>query len=110
MQIVNFNGKVISHSSDVIKGSKGTDYKKRTLIVESEGEYSKKLALETLNEEIFGEIDDLGSGEPVTIGFVPESREYNDRWFTHLKLISVKSLMDKPKNMPVEEADDDLPF
>lgn len=58
----------------------GKEWKKATLIVETEGQYPKKIAMDNMkNAEEFGK---LAPGTVGTFQIEVESREFNGRWYT----------------------------
>ena len=52
---------------------------KQTFIIETEGQYPKKVAIEVWEDKVA-----MVMGEKVTLATNPESREYNGRWFTNI--------------------------
>ncbi len=71
---------------DMVSGKSraGKDWQKQEFIVETGGQYPKKVCFTT-----FGDKVQLLSGvyeqDEVTVAFDPESREYNGRWYTELR-------------------------
>ena len=37
--------------------------------------------------------DGIAESTPVEVNFMPESREFNDKWFTECKATSIKPMM-----------------
>lgn len=52
---------------------------KQTFIIETEGQYPKKVAIEVWEDKVA-----MAMGEKVTLATNPESREYNNKWYTSI--------------------------
>lgn len=61
-------------------------------VIETFGEYPKKLAFTTFGEERARMAEGIALGTPVEVFCSVESREFNDKWYTELRATSVKSL------------------
>jgi len=82
------SGKVTSLLPEVSGSSKsGNAWRKQEFIVETGGQYPKKVCVSIWGDKIdqFG----LKIGEQVTLGIDVESREYNGRWYTEVKAYKV---------------------
>ena len=114
------------------ESSKGT-WKKQQFIVETLGEYPKKICFMVWGDktEI---VSTLKDGDRVKVNFTLESREYNERWYTDArawkieKLVSSSSTTNEQKvnqeqnaqkeekvqneepPLPENKDEDDLPF
>ena len=62
---------------------KNGEWKKQDIIVETEGQYSKKVCISIWGDKI--NEGQLQIGNILKIDFDIESREYNSRWFTDIK-------------------------
>jgi hypothetical protein len=85
---MDLSGKVISLLPEVSGSSKsGNAWRKQEYIVETGGQYPKKVCVSIWGDKIdqFG----LKVGEQVTLGIDVESREYNGRWYTEVKAYKV---------------------
>lgn len=60
-------------------------------VVEFGEEYPKKAAFSCFGEDKVAQAN-LPAGTPVHVRFTPESREYQDKWYTDLKCISLTPL------------------
>ncbi|WP_018341661.1 DUF3127 domain-containing protein [Cytophaga aurantiaca] len=101
------------------QGKNGT-WKKQEYILETTGQYPKKVCFSIWGDKI--DQFAVKQGETVEISFDVESREYNQRWYTELRAFRVTKQggstgNDGPPNFPppaddfMEKADDgDLPF
>jgi len=85
---MDLSGKVISQLAEVSGSSKsGNAWRKQEYIVETGGQYPKKVCISIWGDKIdqFG----LKVGEQVNLGIEVESREYNGRWYTEVKAYKV---------------------
>jgi hypothetical protein len=64
-------------------GKNGTNWKKQDVIVETDGQYPKKVCISIWGDKINENI--LKVGKMLTISFDVESREYNGKWYTDVK-------------------------
>ncbi|MFD2918752.1 DUF3127 domain-containing protein [Terrimonas rubra] len=62
---------------------KNGQWRKQDIIVETEGQYPKKVCISIWGDKINEAI--LKPGNQLTIDFDVESREYNGRWYTDVK-------------------------
>jgi hypothetical protein len=62
---------------------KNGQWKKQDIIVETDGQYPKKICVSVWGEKI--NEDQLKVGNRLKIDFDVESREYNSRWYTDVK-------------------------
>ena len=61
-------------------------------VIESFGEYPRKVAFTLFGEDKVKMTDGLKEGQPVDVYFQPESREWGDKWFTDLKATNVRPM------------------
>jgi hypothetical protein len=101
---------------------KNGDWKKQDIIVETDGQYPKKVCISIWGDKI--KDGQLQIGNLLQIDFDIESREYNERWYTELKAwkisiqnnITQESITDLASQSPsidnifANDADDILPF
>jgi len=112
-------GKIIKIMEPVSGEGKNGTWKKQEFIFETAGEYPKKVCIANWNDKVSAE--ELKLGAELTVSVNIESREFNDRWYTDVKMWRVEpqgsmeseqsapplGLDDAP---PPEEEDDGLPF
>jgi hypothetical protein len=67
---------------------KAGEWKKQEIIVETEGQYPKKICIAIWNDKINDAV--LQIGQMLRIDFDLESREYNTRWYTDVKAWKVE--------------------
>jgi len=94
-------------------GKNGT-WKKQDIIVETDGQYPKKVCISIWGDKI--EECKLVPANRLKIDFDVESREYNGRWYTDVKAwrVEVEGEGSGPRSAPgpidAPHASDDLPF
>lgn len=99
------------------------EWKKQDIIVETEGQYPKKVSISIWGDKINESV--LQIGNVLDISFEVESREYNGRWYTDVRAWKIELMtqgMDAPSSGGMAEApltppvdfssdqSDDLPF
>ena len=96
------------------------EWKKQDIIVETDGQYPKKICVSIWGDRINPQ--QLQTGNMLTMDFDVESREYNGKWYTDVKAWKIQLAGDSPAAPgpidappPTEEdspgeAEDDLPF
>jgi hypothetical protein len=67
---------------------KNGEWKKQDIIVETEGQYPKKVCISIWGDKI--NANQLVVGNKLKIDFDIESREYNSRWYTDVKAWKVE--------------------
>jgi len=85
---MDLSGKIIDQLQEVSGNTKsGNSWRKKEFILETEGQYPKKVCVALWGDKInqFA----LKVGEKVTLGIDVESREYNGRWYTEVKAYKV---------------------
>ena len=97
---------------------KNGEWKKQDVIVETEGQYPKKICVSIWGDKIND--SQLQIGNNLKIDFDIESREYNGKWYTDIKAwkielsgTSTKELIEEEGSMNMEinsHEDDGLPF
>ena len=99
------------------------EWKKQDIIVETDGQYPKKICISIWGDKI--NPSQLQMGNNLVIDFDVESREYNGRWYTDVKAWKVdlagqqpvaeapsytgSTSFPEPPPLPANDADD-LPF
>ncbi len=86
---------------------------KRGFVVETDDKYPKKVYFTTWGDKA-DELNKLFVGDMVTVSFRPESREYNERWYTDLKVWKIQKVnKQKQEQPPIDEIppfmDNDMP-
>ncbi len=68
---------------------KNGEWKKQDIIVETEGQYPKKICVSIWGDKI--NESQLQAGNMLNISFDIESREYNSRWYTDVKAWKIET-------------------
>jgi hypothetical protein len=97
---------------------KNGQWKKQDIIVETEGQYPKKVCISIWGDKI--DAAQLQIGKLLNVSFDIESREYNGRWYTDVKAWKIDAAGNAPAGNDSKEedfhdtthtsSDDDLPF
>ncbi|MBZ0198639.1 MAG: DUF3127 domain-containing protein [Ignavibacteriaceae bacterium] len=95
---------------------KNGPWKKQDIIVETEGQYPKKICISIWGDKI--NTSALTSGSNLKIDFDVESREYNGRWYTDVKAWRVEVNEGQAANKPADDSNfteiaednEDVPF
>lgn len=116
-------GTLVQVNEPITGQGKNGMWKKQEFIIETPGQYPKKVIISTWGDKI--NLASLKPGTQVTVGFDLESREYNGRWYTEVKAWKVAAgagnsagLQEAGGMMPPppvfdnsgSAVDDDLPF
>jgi hypothetical protein len=81
---------------------KNGQWKKQDVIVETEGQYPKKVCISIWGDKINESL--LKVGTQLNISFDVESREYNGRWYTDVKAWKIEAAS---AAKPTDKAPDD---
>jgi hypothetical protein len=113
-------GKLIERLPVQTGTSKSGEWKKQDIIVETDGQYPKKVCVTIWGDKMNKE--NLQVGKNLMIDIHIESRSYNNRWYTDIKAWRIESA-EKDKEVAkntaepsgfnqdqFEEEDDGLPF
>lgn len=92
--------KVLEVQSGVSKS--GNEWKKGGFIVETEGQYPKKIMLTTWGAQV-EQAEKLQEGQEVVASIDIESREWNDKWFTDVKAWKIDTSQAAPSQAPQNE-------
>lgn len=122
------SGKLIKKLNEVTgTGKNGTNWIKQEFVIETQEQYPKKVCLAAWGDRT-QDLAQAQIGDSLKLQFSPESREYNERWYTELRAyrIEVESAGGNvPENVdfnpttgaakfpPISaaaEGEDDLPF
>ena len=111
-------GKIINLLPLQTGTSKNGQWKKQDIIVETDGQYPKKVCISIWGDKI--NETHLVIGNNIDIAFELESREFNGKWYTDVKAWKLNLSVNTPAQKTVdfhfsteeisEEDDDGLPF
>lgn len=80
---------LLSHIGDVetITLRNGGEMKKRTVVIDyKSGQFDRKAAFVVQVDSVNAEVNNMRLGDEVTMQYNIESREWNGKWFTDLKV------------------------
>jgi hypothetical protein len=114
-------GRVIAILDQTTGQGKKGQWVKQDFVIETPGDYPKKVCLQAWNDKI-DLIPEVGT--ELTASYNPESREYNSKWYTDLRVLDIKVAGSKPVAKPAAKPkepvktgmnlasteEDDLPF
>ena len=69
----------------------GKTWQKQEFVIKTEGEYPKTVCLEGWGTRA-DTVGELQPGAKVKVSFEPQSREYNDRYYTTLNAYKIETL------------------
>lgn len=102
-------GKIIKFLPKVEGESSRGPWVKSGFVIEYGDEYPTKAAFTIFGEQRLQQCAGLKEGMEVTVNFNPQSREYNDRWYTDLQCFSVFPVQQVPQQpaqpAPQQQAD-----
>lgn len=98
---------------------KNGEWRKQDIIVETSGQYPKKVCISVWGDKI--DNNKLKPGNVLKIDFDVESREYNSRWYTDCKAWKIEVEGGRPESSGTQDyeppmvdmstqSDEDLPF
>jgi len=88
--------------------SKNGEWKKQDIIVETGGNYPKKICISIWGDKINESV--LKEGNMLDISFEVESREYNGRWYTDVKAWKVEQVGKSAPEAQASASNDDFGF
>lgn len=91
-------GKLIQLLPDVEGDSARGHWVRGGFVIETDGDYPRKVAFTAFGEERVAMAKNIPMGSPVQVTFTPESREFNERWYTDLRASRVQPFV--PGQMP----------
>lgn len=74
------------------------EWKKQDIIVETDGQYPKKICISIWGDKIRPDL--LQTGRSLTIDFDVESREFNGRWYTDVKAWKMEAAGEQNAPLP----------
>lgn len=94
-------GKVIfvGQMTDGTRKKDGQPWKKQEYVIETDGQYPKKVAFSLMNDKI--DKAAIQMGQTLEVDVDAQSREYNGKWYTELTAWRVSNLgiVQQPQNM-----------
>ena len=91
-------GKLIQLLPEVSGESARGPWVRGGFVIETDGEYPRKVAFTAFGEERVAMAKNIPMGSPVQVTFTPESREFNEKWYTDLRASRIQPFV--PGQMP----------
>lgn len=91
-------GRLIQILPDVEGESQRGHWIRGGFVIETDGEYPRKVAFTAFGEERVAMAKNIPMGSPVQVTFTPESREFQERWYTDLRASRIQPFV--PGQMP----------
>lgn len=106
-------GKVIQVLDVQTGTSKNGEWRKQSFIIETEGQYPKKVCIDLWGDKVNNPAVVIGNSVEVSVN--PESREYNGNWYTDLQawrieVIGGGQVPTQTPSQPQSSPESDLPF
>lgn len=99
-------GKIIHILPEQSGTGKNGQWRKQEYVIESEGQYPKKVCFNLWGEKI--DQHPVKIGDLVTVFFDLESREFNGRWYTDVKGWKIEGQSSGQADMPPPPGIDDM--
>lgn len=104
---MDINGKIVQVlEKQTGQGKTGTNWEKQDYILETEGQYPKKVCFNLWGDKISKFA--INAGDEVTVSFDLESREFSGRWYTDVRAWNVAKKSSSPapaSNQPASNLD-----
>lgn len=97
-------GKIVKFLPKVEGESSKGPWVKAGLVIEYGDEYPTKAAFTIFGEQRLQQCAGLKEGMEVVVNYNPQSREYNDRWYTDLQCITIYQQPQQQPQQPVQQA------
>lgn len=91
-------GKLIKILPEIRGESQRGPWVRGGFVIETDGDYPRTVAFTTFGEERLTMVASIPLNSLVTVTFSPESREYQERWYTDLRCSRIQSFA--PGQMP----------
>lgn len=95
-------GKLIQLLPEVSGESARGPWVRGGFVIETDGEYPRKVAFTAFGEERVAMAKNIPMGSPVQVTFTPESREFNEKWYTDLRASRIQPFV--PGQMPAAQS------
>ena len=95
---MDITGRLIQLLPDVEGDSPRGHWVRGGFVIETDGEYPRKVAFTAFGEERVAMAKNIPMGSPVQVTFNPESREFNEKWYTDLRASRIQPFV--PGQMP----------
>ncbi len=103
------SGKLIKKLPEQTGEGKFGKWIKQDFIIETTDQYPKKVCFSTWGDKT-DILKKFSEGDKITVSFNPESREYNERWYTDLRAWKIIGETDNiPEDIPPPFSEEDIP-
>jgi len=86
----------------------GNDWVKQEFILETDGNYPKKVCFSLWGDKLDA-LTGVKPGEQIKVSFDPESREFNNRWYTELRVWKLETAGSAQSASPKSEGSKPFP-
>lgn len=80
----------------------GSPWMSQTYVIETQGQYPKKLAFDVFGEERIKQFN-IQQGEELTVRFDIDAHEYNGRWFNQIRAFNVEKSGQQTTQQPTPQ-------
>lgn len=80
----------------------GNPWMSQTYVIETQGQYPKKLAFDVFGEERIKQFN-IKQGEELTVSFDFDAHEYNNRWFNQIRAFNVEKIGQQTIQQPTPQ-------
>ena len=80
----------------------GNPWVSQTYVIETQGQYPKKLAFDVFGEDRIRQFD-IKQGEELTVSFDFDAHEYNNRWFNQIRAFNVEKSGQQTTQQPTPQ-------
>ena len=80
----------------------GNPWMSQTYVIETQGQYPKKLAFDVFGEERIKQFN-IQQGEELTVRFDIDAHEYNGRWFNQIRAFNVEKSGQQTTQQPTQQ-------
>jgi hypothetical protein len=87
----------------------GKPWKVVQFLIKTKGKYPKMVSLDAWNASA-DIVNSMRDGDMIEVTYEAEAKEYNNKWYNALKVVSIESLETEARPIVAEEPSDDLPF
>lgn len=85
----------------------GNPWMSQTYVIETQGQYPKKLAFDVFGEERIKQFN-IQQGEELTVRFDIDAHEYNNRWFNQIRAFNVEKSGQQNTQQPTPQPTDNV--
>ncbi|TAF66033.1 MAG: DUF3127 domain-containing protein [Cytophagales bacterium] len=109
MANLEISGKLLLKLAEQSGEGKNGTWRKQDFVIETQEQYPKKVCFSAWGDKV-KTLQDISIGEEVKVYFNVESREYNGKWYTDLKIWRLDILEGDTVNPPPTDGDLDSAF